>query len=644
VIVVICGLFFPYIIEGVCGDLSTGFSSRALLMCLEYGLVATFILERWILSPSPRLDKKTGYAIFAAALIVLLTCFTDYLAQNIIGEFVANVVSPIHFSLTHRILLYAAFILPIVYFLLLYPFDISHRRAFLLLISLCILYSYASITRIEVWRGFYAMPLHLCNTAMYIMPICLIFMWIGMFYFTMFVNVIGAFLAMLMPNYDETINFFSSRICQFYSNHIYAFFMPVLIILLGVFARPKIKYFLYSMIGFAAYFVLVSFLDIYYAGTAEYWAKNDPSFSVPNFFFLADKSSIAEKLGSWAENIFDQNTKLVVGDYTFVIRWPYLAGFFFVYVGLSFGMWYVYELLFQATDQLVLLHDKSLKRRAAQEAWNKKKALEAPNGATISHEPRLLIEHFTKRYAGAKTNAVTDFSLDLEGGKIYGFLGKNGAGKSTIIKAIVGMHGFDEGTITVCGYDVTYERNKAKEQIGFVPDNYALYETMTGRQYINYISDVFSIPTPEKTARLNELLDRLDMRAHFDKQMKTYSHGMKQKITIIGALIHDPKIWILDEPMTGVDPNSVFQIKELMRERAKRGDIVFFSSHLIDIVQSLCDEIIIIRHGDLVMRSSLSKLEEDGVDLEKLFLEKTADSQEEAETILAEEAKEEGGD
>jgi ABC-2 type transport system ATP-binding protein len=206
------------------------------------------------------------------------------------------------------------------------------------------------------------------------------------------------------------------------------------------------------------------------------------------------------------------------------------------------------------------------------------------------------------------------------------------------------MHGFDEGTITVCGYDVTYERNKAKEQIGFVPDNYALYETMTGRQYINYISDVFSIPTPEKTARLNELLDRLDMRAHFDKQMKTYSHGMKQKITIIGALIHDPKIWILDEPMTGVDPNSVFQIKELMRERAKRGDIVFFSSHLIDIVQSLCDEIIIIRHGDLVMRSSLSKLEEDGVDLEKLFLEKTADSQEEAETILAEEAKEEGGD
>jgi ABC-2 type transport system ATP-binding protein len=255
------------------------------------------------------------------------------------------------------------------------------------------------------------------------------------------------------------------------------------------------------------------------------------------------------------------------------------------------------------------------------------------------HKASLVISHFTKRYGSAKSNAVEDFNLSIEGGKIYGFLGKNGAGKSTIIKAIVGMHGFNSGSISVCGYDVVRNPVEAKHEIGFVPDNYALYENLTGHQYIDYVADLYGVSKEDKEARTASLLKRLEMTTHFNDQMKTYSHGMKQKITIMGALIHEPKLWILDEPMTGVDPNSIFQIKECMREHAKKGNIVFFSSHLIDVVENLCDEIVIIKHGHLVMTAKMDDLVKQGIDLETLFLEKTADSEEEVKTLIKEENK-----
>ena len=180
---------------------------------------------------------------------------------------------------------------------------------------------------------------------------------------------------------------------------------------------------------------------------------------------------------------------------------------------------------------------------------------------------------------------------------------------------------------------------KAKEQIGFVPDIYALYENLTGRQYINYVADIYSVSKKDRDERISRLLDRLEMRDHFDKQIKIYSHGMKQKITIIGALVHDPKIWILDEPMTGVDPNSIFQIKECMREHAAKGNIVFFSSHLIDVVHNLCNEILIIKRGKLIYASSMDEINAKGIDLEALFLEKTADTEEEARALLKEEKR-----
>jgi len=629
-------LFLPCCFEGVAGELTLlTFSPQALLMGFEYAMMASFALESWLKDPSLKISKSLGYGLLVAWLLLLLTTINDYLPKNLIGEYVRNLPLAKKFNLTHRIFIYISFLLPIFYYLLLFSFDYTHRRAFLFFIALSVLFAYASVKRIEVWQHFYSMPLHLCNTAMYIMPLTLAFHSYRLFYFTMFINVIGAFLALMMPNYSDSWPTLGTPVVEFYINHIYAATLPVLIIELGIFERPKWKYFGYSMAGFAVYFVFVAVLNIYYTGTKSLYGID-----APDYFFI-NSDFIAKKVGTWAEDLWKMDFVWTQNGYTFELHWPYLLSYFSVYVLFALGMWYVYEILFKSTDELIMLHENGRQYHVSQLEFEKvqeRRDLSMEQNEN-SHEPRLLISHFTKRYGNAKTPAVEDFSFDISGGKIYGFLGKNGAGKSTIIKAVVGMHGFNEGSISVCGYDVVHESVKAKEQIGFVPDIYALYENLTGRQYINYVADIYSVGKKDRDERISRLLDRLEMRDHFDKQIKTYSHGMKQKITIIGALVHDPKIWILDEPMTGVDPNSIFQIKECMREHAARGNIVFFSSHLIDVVHNLCDEIIIIKQGKLIYASSMDEINAKGIDLEALFLEKTADTKEEAQALLKEEKR-----
>ena len=196
--------------------------------------------------------------------------------------------------------------------------------------------------------------------------------------------------------------------------------------------------------------------------------------------------------------------------------------------------------------------------------------------------------------------AVKNANLEVNGGEIFGFLGPNGAGKSTIIKSIVGIQPITSGQIEVCGYDVDKQSVEAKRQIGFVPDHYALYEKLTGREYINYIADLYEVPIDIRKKRIDSFVKRFELENAFDNQMKTYSHGMKQKIAIMAALVHNPKIWILDEPLTGLDPNSIFQVKECMKEHARAGNIVFFSSHIIDVVERICDKIAIIKKGNII--------------------------------------------
>lgn len=234
----------------------------------------------------------------------------------------------------------------------------------------------------------------------------------------------------------------------------------------------------------------------------------------------------------------------------------------------------------------------------------------------------LQINDLGKKYPGSSFFAVRHFSLSLEEGKIYGFLGPNGAGKSTIIKSIVGMHEFEEGSISICGHDLTKEPIEAKSNVGFVPDRYSLYENLSGKQYIRYIAHLYKVDKKTLLPRLDSLLNRLDLMSHFNDPISSYSHGMKQKITLVAAMCHNPKLLVLDEPLTGLDPNSIYQIKQVMKEHALAGNTVFFSSHIIDLVKNLCDEVIIIKQGYLIEQIKTATLKKEGIDLEEYFLEK----------------------
>ena len=232
----------------------------------------------------------------------------------------------------------------------------------------------------------------------------------------------------------------------------------------------------------------------------------------------------------------------------------------------------------------------------------------------------LEIKNLSKKYKNATRYSVRNLSFTLEDGEIFGFLGKNGAGKSTTIKCITGIIPFEEGSITICGYDISRDPINAKLNIGYVPDHYALYEKLTGREYINYIADIYEVSQEERNTRIEKYIKIFELEASIDSKIRTYSHGMKQKITIMSALVHNPKVWILDEPLTGLDPNSIYQVKECMKQHAAEGNIVFFSSHLIDIVEKLCGRIAIIKKGHIKCIKSVDEIEASGISLDQFYL------------------------
>ncbi|MGI6228202.1 MAG: ABC transporter ATP-binding protein [Christensenellales bacterium] len=237
----------------------------------------------------------------------------------------------------------------------------------------------------------------------------------------------------------------------------------------------------------------------------------------------------------------------------------------------------------------------------------------------------LKIENLTKTYSGGAVTAVSNLSLHVKEGEIFGFIGPNGAGKSTTIKCITGILNFDSGHIGIAGIDLGTNPIEAKKVLGYVPDSHGVYESLTGAEFINFISDVYGVPAADRKERLEALLERFALKDAINNPLKSYSHGMKQKVSVIAAFIHKPKLLLLDEPLTGLDPRSAYELKELMREHCKEGNTVFFSSHVLDVVEKVCDRIGIIDQGSLVTVCTLSELKEKGLDssLESLFLKIT---------------------
>ncbi len=237
----------------------------------------------------------------------------------------------------------------------------------------------------------------------------------------------------------------------------------------------------------------------------------------------------------------------------------------------------------------------------------------------------LTIKNFSKTYLKSNKKAVDGLSLELKNGEIFGFLGPNGAGKSTTIKTVCGILNFDEGEIYIDGVNLKTDPVAAKLKIGYVPDNHEVYDKLSGMEYINFMADVYGVSLEDRKERAEKYIKMFNLGDAINNQIKTYSHGMKQKIVVIGALIHNPKLWILDEPMMGLDPQSSYELKEAMKEHVKNGNTVFFSSHVLEIVEKLCDRVGIIDDGKLVAVGKIDDLKAQSGDesLESYFLKLT---------------------
>lgn len=551
--------------------------------------------------------KKTAKELMFGVLAVLsiaLIMMHPYTLQNLfsVGDYEAE-----GFTFTHRICMYLILCAGLILHFCFRNKDQKLKHFVCLSLSIAGISSFFIIYTWDI--PLTALPLHLCNAALIVGLFAMIFKSKKLFYFTYFVNVLGAVLALLMPDTDGSI--LLDENIRFWVTHISVVLVPLLAVAWEVFPRPNLKMMKNSIIVFTIYFIVACWSNMLISNV-------EPGV---NYFFLQNDFFI--KKFPWA---FDIRAKFVwefaIGTFNFKV-WPlYWAIIYAVYIVAMFGMWLLYAYLYQVTDRLKKI--KELERIDAlglkqfkKEVLQGKKLSEPINKESTE---LLEIKNFTKIYGNSQVPAVEDFSLTVGAGEVFGFLGHNGAGKSTLIKSIVGVQSITKGSISICGYDIVHQPLEAKLRMGYVSDNHAVYEKLTGRDYINFVADLYLVNKKDRDHRLEKYAKMFNLYKDIDRQIKGYSHGMKQKLVVIASIIHNPKVWILDEPLTGLDPMSAHQIKTLMRDMADQGNIVFFSSHVIEVVEKICDKIAIIAKGKIKGVFNLKDLEENNISLEELYL------------------------
>ena len=230
----------------------------------------------------------------------------------------------------------------------------------------------------------------------------------------------------------------------------------------------------------------------------------------------------------------------------------------------------------------------------------------------------LRIEHLTKLYGEKK--AVDDLSLHIEAGQIYGFIGHNGAGKTTTIKACCGILGFEQGEIYIAGKSIKEDPLGCKREMAYIPDNPDLYDFMSGVKYLNFVADIYGVPQAAREERIRKYAEMFELTSDLAQPISAYSHGMKQKLAVIAALLHQPRLVIMDEPFVGLDPIATHKLKTIMREICDMGGAIFFSTHVLEVAEKLCDRVAIIKQGKLVRTGSMEEVKGDD-SLEQVFLE-----------------------
>lgn len=241
----------------------------------------------------------------------------------------------------------------------------------------------------------------------------------------------------------------------------------------------------------------------------------------------------------------------------------------------------------------------------------------------MEEKTMLNIEHLTKAYGEKK--AVDNLSLHIAPGEIYGFIGHNGAGKTTTLKSVVGILQFDAGEITIDGISIKENPLECKRRFAYIPDNPDLYDYMTGIKYLNFIADIFGVGANERQARIRKYADAFELTADLAQPIAAYSHGMKQKLAIIAAWLHEPKLILMDEPFVGLDPKASHLLKKMMRQVCNEGGAIFFSTHVLEVAEKLCDKVAIIKNGKLIRSGTMEEVKGDE-SLEDVFLELEGES------------------
>ena len=554
---------------------------------------------------------KTFINLFVILMFLCLALMQQGALYTIFGVHKEKTKS---FSNAHKIYLLLTILSMIVPYLILRRKKLEDRKLFFGVAAIAGFLQYFYLLR----GGLSGLPLHLCNTAVVMMFIAYVFKMKGVFYFSYFVNVLGAIFAIVMPNTDLHAN--SIRTVHFWYNHINAFALPIIGVSLGVYERPNLKMMLRAIGFFSLYFFATVFLNALFNtpqfAHMRYGVEVDYFFTYSDFF--VDKISAVKPL-------YDMRWYVQMGEYNLRFMPAYQMSIYGVFIALMFVIWIIYDYLYQVADRhYALALTKKMHRQDLLQIRRLQKGGLPSEPIEKEAIGMIKIENFTKIYSGANKPSVDNFSLEIHDGEVFGFIGHNGSGKSTTIKSLVGIQSLTSGKMIIDGYDISKQPLEAKLRIGYVSDNHAVYEKLTGREYINYVADLYLVSKEDRDVRIEKYVKMFNLTDAIDREIKGYSHGMKQKIVVIASLIHNPKVWILDEPLTGLDPTSAFQIKECMREHANNGNIVFFSSHVIEVVEKICDRICIIQRGKLVGVYNLSELGSLGLTLEELYMKHVA--------------------
>lgn len=551
--------------------------------------------------------KKNGFSFLKMFGILLFLCVILMQQGALQTLFGPHKDKTTDFTGIHRIYMYITVVAMFLPYILLRGKSLEDRKLFFGVTAMAAFLQYFYLLR----SGLNGLPLHLCNTAVVMMFIAYLFNLKGVFYFSYFVNVLGAIFAIIMPNTELNANHI--RTVHFWYNHINAVILPVLGVALRVYERPNLKMMLRAIGFFSIYFFTVITLNA--------WFNNLPNGHGVDYFFTYSDFFI-DKLGSGVRPLkYNFIWEIPVKDMIWKFFPLYQGAIYVVFIALMFVIWIIYDYLYQISDRhYALLQVKKMRRQDMLSIKSLQMGDELAEPINKEAIGMIKIEHFTKQYAGSKKKSVDDFSLEIHDGEVFGFLGHNGAGKSTTIKSMVGIQSITSGSIIIDGYDISKQPLEAKLRIGYVSDNHAVYEKLTGREYINYVADLYLVSQEDRDIRIEKYVKMFNLTDAIDREIKGYSHGMKQKLVVIASLIHNPKVWILDEPLTGLDPTSAFQIKECMREHANNGNIVFFSSHVIEVVEKICDKICIISRGKLVGVYNLKELASQGITLEQLYM------------------------